>query len=67
MRFAIYFEGAVSQREVLDLFHAAGYSVRTDGAGRMVASRVPAFVKRDPVVLAAVQAVPVRKGLRRVR
>lgn len=47
MLIPIYFEGNIPAQEVHDLFVQAGYAVRCDSAGRMVASRVPAFLKRD--------------------
>lgn len=47
MLFPIFFEGTICQQDIADLFTAAGYCVRVDSAGRMVASRVPAFLKRD--------------------
>lgn len=47
MLIPIYFEGDIPAQDIHDLFVQAGYAVRVDGAGRMVASRVPAFLKRD--------------------
>ncbi len=47
MLFPIWMEGSIPMQEVADIFIAAGYAVRIDSAGRMVASKVPAFLKRD--------------------
>lgn len=47
MLIPIYFEGTICAQDVADLFTQAGYHVKVDSAGRMVASRVPAFLKRD--------------------
>lgn len=48
----IYFEGEITAAEVKSMLTAAGLWVVTDPAGRLVARRVPAFLKPDTNVVA---------------
>lgn len=50
----LYFDGDVTAGELREALTAGGFHVRVDAAGRMVASRIPAFLRRESPALADV-------------
>ena len=58
-RIPIYVDGDLAVADLARIFASAGYHIHTDSAGRLLASRVPAFLRREVVKL-AVSAPPVR-------
>ena len=45
----IFFDGEITTEEARQIFERAGYHVRADPvSGRLVASRIPAFLRKAP-------------------
>ena len=61
---AIHFDGDVTAEELRQALEPAGFVVRVE-AGRMVASRVPAFLRRDPEPVKPSNVVPLVAPLSR--
>lgn len=59
MKFPIFVEGDICMDEVAAIFRDAGYQLVSDGAGRMVARRVPVFL-RKPEPQSNVARLPAR-------
>lgn len=58
----IFFDGDVGAEELREIFEGAGYHVRSDVHGRLVASRIPSFVRRDPKpAKAPTNVVPIKR------
>lgn len=47
--FPIFFDGSASMAELDAILGAAGYHLRCDDKGRMVASRIPQFLRKSAV------------------
>ena len=58
----IYLDGEIPVIEIARMLADAGYHLRTDTAGRMVASRVPTFLRHDEPIANVVPMKRVRGG-----
>lgn len=47
MRYALHIDGAVPLQDVVDALAARGIHVRVDEANRIVANRIPAFLRSE--------------------
>lgn len=60
-RVPIFVDGDLAVSDLARILASVGYHIHSDSAGRLCASRVPAFLRRDVVKLAAsADAPPVR-------
>lgn len=48
MKIPIFIDGDIALAEVARIFTQAGYHIHSDSAGRLCASRVPGFLRKDP-------------------
>ena len=60
--FPIYIDGEIALIELARIFSDAGYALRTDAGGRVVAHRVPAFLRKDEPAANVVPMKRVRGG-----
>ena len=66
MRVPIFVDGDLAVDEIARIFAAAGYHLHSDDAGRLCASRVPPFLRKDTgPVLSNVVKITRRPGVKR--
>lgn len=47
MKYPVFIDGEIPLNELQRVFNNAGYHLYSDGAGRMIAQRVPRWLSKD--------------------